>query len=218
MEEIDTQHRCRPRRGAYQISKRIIDVTFSLVALVLLSPVLLGLAAAIKMDSQGPVFYRGIRTGMHGRKFRIWKFRTMTVGAELEGTTTVLGDARVTSVGRFMRHTKLDELPQFLNVLSGSMSIVGPRPEVEEHTNQYSAEEIAILSVKPGITDFSSLRYFDMATELGQDNPHEHYVNKVRNEKNQLRLKYVKESSIRTDLSILGMTLAKVIRRLFGLA
>lgn len=202
----------------YRASKRLFDLVVSSAAVVVLLPFLIVVALAIRLDSPGPVLYKGIRTGMNGVKFRIWKFRTMTVGAEIEGTTTVIGDKRITRVGKILRHTKLDELPQFFNVLAGSMSIVGPRPEVDEHTSEYSEEELAILSVKPGITDFSSLRFFDMARELGSENPHEQYVMKVRGEKNLLRMKYVKESSFLTDLKIVCATIWAVIRRLVGLA
>jgi lipopolysaccharide/colanic/teichoic acid biosynthesis glycosyltransferase len=202
----------------YRASKRLFDLTVSLAAVTVLLPALGVITLAIKLDSRGPVFYKGIRTGLNGAKFRIWKFRTMTVDAESKGTTTVINDNRVTRVGKVLRHTKLDELPQFFNVLAGSMTIVGPRPEVDEHTSEYSQEELTILTVKPGITDFSSLRFFDMAKELGSENPHEQYVMKVRREKNLLRLKYVKESSFLTDLKIVCMTIWAVARRLLGLA
>jgi lipopolysaccharide/colanic/teichoic acid biosynthesis glycosyltransferase len=202
----------------YRATKRLFDLAVSAAAVIVLLPILIVIALAIKLDSPGPVLYKGIRTGMNGVKVRIWKFRTMTVDAEIEGTTTVLGDKRITRVGKFLRSTKLDELPQFFNVLAGSMSIVGPRPEVDEHTSDYTQEELTILTMKPGITDFSSLHFFDMAKVLGSENPHQRYVTKVRGEKNLLRLKYVKESSFLTDLKIVLMTVAVVVRRLLGLA
>lgn len=215
---VDTQPMAFPERVVYRASKRLFDLLVSSVAVVALLPMLIAIALAIKLDSPGPVLYKGIRTGLNGAKFRIWKFRTMKVDAELEGTTTVIGDKRITRVGKILRHTKLDESPQFFNVLAGSMSIVGPRPEVDEHTSEYSEAELAILTVKPGITDYSSLRFFDMASELGSENPHQQYVTKVRGEKNFLRMKYVRESSFLTDLKIVCMTVLAVVRRLLGLA
>ena len=136
-----------------------MDILGSLVGLALLSPVLMGLALAVKLGDFGPVFYRGVRTGRFGKRFRIFKFRTMVVDAEHRGgTTTGRNDSRITPLGRFLRRHKLDELPQLINVLLGDMSFVGPRPEVAEYTEQYSDEERAILSVRPGITDLSSSR------------------------------------------------------------
>jgi lipopolysaccharide/colanic/teichoic acid biosynthesis glycosyltransferase len=218
MGDVDIQPGAFSERVMYRASKRLFDLVVSSVAVVALLPVLIAIALVIKLDSPGPVLYKGLRTGMNGVKFRIWKFRTMTVDAEIEGTTTVIGDRRITRVGKILRHTKLDESPQFFNVLAGSMSIVGPRPEVDEHTSEYTEAELAILTVKPGITDYSSLRFFDMARELGSENPHEQYVTKVRGEKNLLRMKYVKESSFLTDLKIVCMTILTVVRRLLGLA
>ena len=214
----DTRPRAISERVMYRASKRMFDLVGSLAAVLVLFPLLVVIALAIRLDSRGPVFYKGVRTGIDGAKFRIWKFRTMTVDAESKGTTTVIDDKRITRVGGVLRHTKLDELPQFFNVVAGSMSIVGPRPEVDEHTSEYSKEELAILTVKPGITDFASLRFFDMARELGSDNPHEQYVMKVRGEKNLLRMKYVKECSFLTDLKIVCMTIGAVVRRFLGLA
>lgn len=215
--DASTRPRDFSERTMYRVSKRLFDIVVSAIVVGVLFPVLIVIALVIKLDSPGPAIYRAIRTGMKGVKFRMWKFRTMTVDAERHGTTTIMGDKRITRVGKFLRRTKLDELPQFFNVVAGSMSVVGPRPEVDEHTSEYSAEELAILTVKPGITDFASLRFFDMARELGTENPHEHYVTKVRREKNLLRIRYVNECSFLTDLRIVVATLRAVIRRLLGL-
>jgi lipopolysaccharide/colanic/teichoic acid biosynthesis glycosyltransferase len=125
------------------------------------------IAIAVKRSSAGPVLYRGVRTGRWGVPFEMLKFRTMQVGAEALGTTTHRRDPRITPIGRWLRRYKLDELPQFLNVLRGDMSLVGPRPEVEEHTREYTNEEHAILDVTPGITDLASIRFADLARELG---------------------------------------------------
>jgi lipopolysaccharide/colanic/teichoic acid biosynthesis glycosyltransferase len=137
----------------------------------------------------------------------------MTDGAERFGTTTALGDARVTPVGRVLRRYKLDELPQLLNVLDGSMSIVGPRPEVEEHTIEYTNEEQAILSVVPGITDYASIELVALDEVLGSENPHHVYLTRVRAQKNALRLRYVRERSFGVDLRIIARTLAAIVAK-----
>jgi lipopolysaccharide/colanic/teichoic acid biosynthesis glycosyltransferase len=178
----------------------------SCLGILALSPFLAGIALAIALDSRGPVFYRGWRTGQGGAPFRIFKFRTMIVGAESQGTTTCLRDARVTRLGRHLRRWKLDELPQLVNVVLGDMSLVGPRPEVQEHTSVYSAEEQAILSVRPGITDLASIRFVRLAEELGNEDPHAVYVSRLRAEKNELRLRYVREQTFLGDLGILFRT------------
>jgi len=197
--------------NGYEAAKRTFDVAAAGCGLVVLAPLLLGIAAAITIGSPGPVFYRGRRIGRHGVPFRIFKFRTMVVDAEAQGTTTKPLDARVTSLGWFLRRWKLDELPQLLNVVAGDMSLVGPRPEVEEHTAQYSEEERAILSVPPGITDLASIRFRNLTEELGTEDPHAAYVNRIRAEKNALRLRYVRERSFVGDLVILLQTVGAVV-------
>jgi lipopolysaccharide/colanic/teichoic acid biosynthesis glycosyltransferase len=195
----------------YEVVKRGFDVAAASAGLAVLWPALLGIAAVIRIDSPGPALYRGVRTGLHGQPFHILKFRTMRVGAEASGTTTEMNDPRITRVGAFLRKYKLDELPQLINVLRGEMSIVGPRPEVEEHTAEYTEEEKEILTVRPGITDFASIRFSDMAAELGPDNPHQVYLTRVRAEKNQLRLEYVHKRSFLVDLKLIGLTAAVVL-------
>lgn len=203
-------------RPVYKLSKRLFDVAIAGAGVLALSPLLIAIAVAVKVTSRGPVLYRGVRTGRDGVPFRILKFRTMVPDAERTGTTTVLGDARITGVGRLLRRGKLDELPQLLNVLVGQMSLVGPRPEVPEHTNAYDAEERAILTVPPGITDFSSIHFASLDEVLGTENPHEVYVKRVRAEKNQLRLRYVRERSFLVDLHILVGTGRVVLRKLLS--
>src|ERR1043165_4438085 len=172
----------------YEAHKRIFHLLAALIGVVFLSPLMAATAVAIKLDSEGPVLYLGKRVGLHGKEFSIFKFRTMCVGAETFGTTTAAGDARITRVGRFTRKYKLDELPQLFNVIKGEMSLVGPRPEVKEHTDDYDEEEKLILSVIPGITDYSSIRFVRLNDILGSENPHELFLTKYRTEKNQLRL------------------------------
>jgi lipopolysaccharide/colanic/teichoic acid biosynthesis glycosyltransferase len=200
---------------AYEGAKRCFDILFSLLVLMLVWPLLVVVAVAIKLDSKGPILYLGRRVGRGGSLFSIYKFRTMVPDAESLGTTTRIGDPRVTRVGGLLRRYKLDELPQFLNVLSGEMSVVGPRPEVEEHTSAYSDEEKAILGVRPGITDFASIRFSDMARELGSEDPHGEYLRRVRGEKNRLRLQYVRTRSFLVDMKIIALTVLAILKKAF---
>jgi len=199
-------------RLGYEVGKRVCDVCVAGIGVVLLSPLLTAIAVLVGLDSPGPVLYKGRRTGMHGVPFNILKFRTMCVDAERTGTTTAKNDPRVTRVGRFLRRWKLDELPQLLNVLRGEMSLVGPRPEVEEHTNAYDEQELAILTVRPGITDYSSVHFVDLAGALGDENPHHVYLTRVRAQKNALRLEYVRRRSFIEDLRIIGLTASALLK------
>ncbi len=197
----------------YEGAKRCFDILFSLLVLALVWPLLVAIAVAIKLDSPGSLIYQGRRSGKGGRPFRIYKFRTMVPDAESFGTTTRIGDPRVTRVGRLLRQYKLDELPQFFNVLRGEMSVVGPRPEVEEHTSAYSDAEKAILDVQPGITDLASIRFVDLARELGTEDPHGEYLRRVRGEKNRLRLQYVQTRSFLVDMKIISLTAWTVLKK-----
>jgi lipopolysaccharide/colanic/teichoic acid biosynthesis glycosyltransferase len=194
--------------------KRIFDLFFAALGLLLLAPFLLVIAVCIKLDSRGPAFYRGVRIGRHGRPFRILKFRTMRPDAERVGSTsTGQNDPRITRVGRWLRPWKLDELPQLLNVLTGEMSIVGPRPEVEEHTSAYTEEEKIILSVLPGITDYASIHFFNLNELVGSEDPRRVFIEKYRAEKNRLRVAYVHNHSFRTDCQIILLTIARFVTR-----
>jgi lipopolysaccharide/colanic/teichoic acid biosynthesis glycosyltransferase len=194
--------------------KRAFDLFFGALGLVVLAPIFIGVAVLIKLDSFGPIFYRGVRVGQHGRLFRIFKFRTMRPDAELVGSTsTGKNDPRVTRVGRWLRPLKLDELPQLLNVVRGEMSIVGPRPEVEEHTSAYTEEEKVILSVLPGITDYASIRFFDLNDLVGSEDPRRVFIEKYRTEKNKLRVAYVRNRSFWTDFRIIFLTFARIVSR-----
>ena len=200
--------------------KRLFDVLCALAALLVLSPVLLGLALAIKMSSPGPVLYRGVRVGLHGRPFRIYKFRSMVINAErLGGASTADGDPRITTIGRLLRKTKLDELPQLLNVLAGDMSFVGPRPEVQQYVDMYTEEENAILTVRPGITDWASLWNPDEGAVLARAaDPERAYVELIRPQKLKWQLAYVRERSFLVDLGILARTFWTVVSRRTPLA
>jgi len=195
--------------------KRSFDVLFSLLVLLLIWPIILFVAIVIKLTSPGPVFYKGIRTGLHGIPFRILKFRTMVVDAEsLGGPTTGTNDKRVTPIGALLRKTKLDELPQFINVLVGDMSLVGPRPEVLEYTGTYTGEEKVILSMRPGITDYSSIEFADLDDLVGDEDPDKYFREHIMPRKTALRIKYVKEWSLWSDFRILWMTFFRVIKRI----
>jgi lipopolysaccharide/colanic/teichoic acid biosynthesis glycosyltransferase len=192
--------------------KRSFDIIFSLLSLILLTPILILIVILVKCSSKGPVLYKGIRTGYKGEKFEIIKFRTMVYNAEaIGGPSTGVNDPRITEIGTFLRKYKLDELPQFINVLIGEMSIVGPRPEVPTYTSWYRGEEKIILSVKPGITDYSSIKFNQLQDHLGEDEPDAVYEKKVRPIKNKLRVKYVKERGFITDLKILYMTITTIL-------
>ena len=195
--------------------KRLFDVTFAMAAIVLFSPLILLAAWKVKQSGPGPVFYRGVRAGLHGKPFRIFKFRTMLTDAErLGGPTTGTRDPRVTSVGRFLRRTKLDELPQLINVLVGDMSLVGPRPEVLEYTAKYEGEEKYILCMRPGITDYASIEFADLDDMVGSIDPDRYFREHIMPRKNALRVKYVKEWSLWSDFSILWATFCRVVKRI----
>lgn len=195
-------------------SKRLIDILLAVIGLVFIWPILFVCAVAVKLSSPGPVLYLGKRTGRYGVPFKIFKFRSMREDAERTGgTTTAKNDTRITSVGKFLRKYKLDELPQLFNVLRGEMSFVGPRPEVAEYTEMYSVEEQEILSVRPGITDLSSLTFSDLQSHVGSENPDEAFRRYVLPQKNRLRLKYAREHTILMDFIILMKTVLLVVAK-----
>lgn len=185
--------------------KRCFDIVVSGVALLFLFPVLVMIAVAVRLDSFGPAFYKGIRVGRNDELFRIAKFRTMIVNAErLGGPSTASNDPRITRLGKFLRKHKLDELPQLINVFKGEMSLVGPRPEVPSEVLTYSAKERELLSVRPGITDWASLQFRDEGQILkGSSDPHQAYRDNIRPEKVRLGLQYIHQHSFATDLKIL---------------
>ena len=193
-------------------AKRAFDILFSFCGILILSPFLILIAFVVRVTTTGPVFYRGVRAGRFGTPFRIYKFRTMVQDAELGPGTTSRNDERVTKIGRFLRLHKLDELPQLLNVLKGEMSFVGPRPELLKYTQKYSGDELLILSIRPGITDLSSLAFADLSSHISDANPDHDYEMLILNKKNELRIKYVKEQSFFRDLVIIFNTIWRVIK------
>lgn len=196
--------------------KRAFDIAFSAAVLLLLAPVLAAIALWVRCDSPGPVIYQQERVGRHGRLFRIYKFRTMRVGADAAGPQITIGaDARITRAGRFLRRTKLDELPQFANVLRGDMSVVGPRPEVPKYVALYPADVAAqVLSVRPGITDLASLAYRDESEVLARSSdPERTYVQDILPAKLQYACQYTQSRSLWLDLVIIARTVAAVVGR-----
>ena len=195
--------------------KRVCDLGISSLALLVLLPVMVALAVAIKLEDGGPVFYRGRRVGAGGVPFRIFKFRTMIVNADqLGGSSTGDDDPRITRIGKKLRKSKLDELPQLLNVLIGDMSLVGPRPEVEKYVRLFSEEERVILTVKPGITDWATLENSDEGALLaGKADAERAYLEEIRPQKLRLQIAYVRQRSLWVDLTILFRTLAVIVTR-----
>lgn len=194
--------------------KRVIDLLIALVAFVPFAPVCLVISIIIVIDNGFPVFYRAERGGYNGKTFKIFKFRSMVKNADkIGGGTTALNDSRITKVGAFLRKTKLDEIPQLFNVLNGTMSIVGPRPELLRYTEQYEGEEKDILKVRPGITDYSSIEFINLDEIVGGENADEMYEKYVLKRKNELRVKYAHTVSFRTDVKLFWLTVSKTIKK-----
>ena len=197
------------------ILKRLFDIIFSLVGLLLLLPLFVFIVVKIKLDSKGPILYRGKRIGKFGKPFGIYKFSTMVADADKMRGSTSAGDddPRITKFGRFLRSYKLNELPQLINVLKGEMSFVGPRPEVERYVRIYTEEEKAILNVRPGITDYASIKFHNVGEILsGRPDPDKTYEEEIRPEKLRLQLEYVKNHSLWVDFKILFKTLRTLIK------
>lgn len=198
------------------MAKRLLDIVVAVIGLTLLSPLLLLIGIGIKVDSPGPVFFRQPRVGRHGETFRIFKFRTMRDGPAWEGREfTVGGDSRVTRFGAWLRRTKFDELAQLIDVLRGTMSLVGPRPEVPRYVALYPPDLRAkVLSVRPGITDRASIEYRDESTLLAQAaDPEREYVDVVMPAKLRYASVYVDTMSFSTDLCLLMATARALVRR-----
>ena len=197
--------------------KRILDFCLAAAAVLVLWPVYLVIAVLIALEDGFPVLYRAERGGYRGEPFRICKFRTMVKNADrIGGGTTSFRDPRITRVGNFLRKTKLDEIPQFGQVLLGKMSLVGPRPELMQYVSQYRGEELDILKVRPGITDYSSVEFINLDEIVGTENADEMYEKLVLKKKNALRVKYAHTVSFKTDMYILFRTAAVVLEKIFG--
>jgi lipopolysaccharide/colanic/teichoic acid biosynthesis glycosyltransferase len=196
------------------VLKRLFDIICSLSGIIILSPLFFGISLLIIINSGFPVFYFQTRVGKGNKDFKLFKFRTMFANSDKKGLLTVGGrDSRITPVGYYLRKLKLDELPQLFNVLSGTMSLVGPRPEVRKYVDMYNSQQKMVLDAKPGITDYASLDYINENELLAKsEDPEKTYINEVMPAKLQLNLKYINESGFLTDLTIILRTIFKIIK------
>ena len=194
--------------------KRLFDVVASGLGLLTLAPVLLVVAIWIKLDSKGPVFYRQVRVGYKNRDFRIFKFRSMRMGADKGSLVTIGGrDPRITRSGYFIRKYKLDELPQLINVFVGDMSLVGPRPEVRHYVDYWTPEQMHVLDVRPGITDPASIKFRNENELMGQaEDPEDYYINVIMQEKIKLYLEYVEHAGFWYDLKLIFKTFKVIVK------
>lgn len=201
--------------GIYnRLFKRIIGLLLAIIMLTILWPFYFIIALAVAIEDGLPVFYRPQRGGYHNKPFRIFKFRSMVKNADkIGGGTTALNDPRITKIGNFLRKTKLDEIPQLFNIIGGSMSFIGPRPELLRYTDQYEGEEKLIFEVRPGITDFSSIEFINLDEIVGQGDADKMYEKYVLKKKNMLRIKYAKEVSLGTDIKLFSLTVWRVIKK-----
>lgn len=195
--------------------KRLFDIFASGLGLLFLSPLFLILAIWIKLDSKGPVFYRQVRVGRGNKDFRIFKFRSMRVGADKQGLITVGGhDPRITRSGYFIRKYKLDEFPQLINVFIGDMSLVGPRPEVRKYVDMYTPEQMHVLDVRPGVTSLASIRYRNENELLDKaEDPDQFYIDVVMQDKLAIDLEYVKNASFWYDIKLIFQTFWEIVSK-----
>ena len=193
--------------------KRFFDIIASGCGLLVLSPIFLIMAIWIKWDSKGPVFYRQVRVGRHNKDFRILKFRSMRVGADKGSLVTIGGrDPRIPRSGYFIRKYKLDEFPQLINVFKGEMSLVGPRPEVRHYVDYWTAEQMHVLDVRPGITDPASIKFRNENDLMEKaENPEDYYINVIMQEKIRLYLEYVENASFWYDIRLVFQTIKVII-------
>lgn len=193
--------------------KRGIDILFSLIGLICLFPFFIFISFFIFITSKGGIFFVQLRVGKNNKDFKLYKFRTMFLNSDSKGLLTVgNNDKRITKFGYYLRKNKLDELPQLINVLNGTMSIVGPRPEVRKYVNLYNSEQKSILEIKPGITDLASIMYYNENEILANSvNPEETYIKEIMPIKLELNKKYINEMSLLTDLKIIFKTFMKLI-------
>ena len=202
------------KRKLQLVLKRAMDIVISGCALLVIWPVLVLIALAIKIDDPGPVFYRQVRVGKNGKEFRIYKFRTMVVDADKKGLAITVGrDNRITRMGSLLRKTKLDELAQLINVFTGEMSFVGPRPEVPKYVNMYTPYQRQVLLVRPGITDYASIAYRNENDMLeGAEDPERMYIDVIMPDKIELNMKYLREISPLADIRLIFSTIIAVIK------
>lgn len=203
-------------KGIYnRYIKRALDFIFALIFFIILIPFYLIISIAVIIDSGLPVLYRAERGGYKGKTFKICKFRSMVNNADkIGGCTTALNDPRITRIGSVLRKTKFDETPQLINILKGEMSFVGPRPEVLKYVEAFRGNEKLILQVRPGITDYSSIKFINLDEIVGAENADEVFETQVLKQKNNLRIKYVSEVSFITDIKIFFLTVWNVIKKI----
>jgi lipopolysaccharide/colanic/teichoic acid biosynthesis glycosyltransferase len=194
--------------------KRLFDIVASLVGIIILLPFFVVICIAMIFSCGFPLFYLQTRVGKNGKDFKLFKFRTMHLNADKKGLLTVGGrDPRVTKIGYYLRKYKLDELPQLFNVLFGTMSLVGPRPEVRKYVDLYTKDQQLVLSVKPGITDFASLEYINENDLLAKsDTPDRTYINEIMPTKLALNAKYIQQQSVLVDFKIIVNTIFKIVQ------
>jgi lipopolysaccharide/colanic/teichoic acid biosynthesis glycosyltransferase len=195
------------------LAKRAFDFLFSVIGLVAITPVMLLLALIITIDSKGGVFYKQVRIGKNKKPFKLYKFRSMSTDADKKGLLTVGNkDSRITKIGYYLRKYKLDELPQLINVLYGNMSFVGPRPEVEKYVELYNQEQLMVFNVKPGITDWASIKYVNENEILAKSSqPEKTYIEEIMPAKLKLNLEYVKHNNVFVDIKIILLTIKAII-------
>lgn len=193
---------------------RFCDIVLSCLGLLLLTPLFVVVAVWIVIDNPGPIFYRQMRVGKDGKDFGLLKFRSMRIGADKESLITIgEHDSRITRAGYYIRKYKLDELPQLWNVLTGDMSLVGPRPEVRRYVDMYTDEQRQVLTVRPGITDYASIEYIDENRMLAQaEDPDRTYIEEILPAKIALNMRYIKHQTLGEYMKIIFLTLAKIIR------
>lgn len=194
---------------------RFFDFLFSLIGIVLLSPLLIIIFFLIVLESKGGGIYAQQRVGLNGLDFKLFKFRSMAVGSDKKSLITIGGnDARITKIGSFIRKYKIDELPQLYNVLTGDMSLVGPRPEVRKYVELYTNEQRRILEIKPGITDYASIEYANENEILGSAlDPNEKYIQEIMPAKIELNIKYIENKSLKEYFKIIFLTFHKIVSK-----
>jgi len=201
--------------GIYnRLFKRIIGLFIAISLTIFLMPIFIFISIAIVIDSGFPIFYRADRGGYNNKGFKIYKFRTMVTNADkIGGGTTALNDIRITKIGRILRKTKLDEIPQLINIIQGNMSFIGPRPELLRYTSQYYGLEKYILKVRPGISDYSSLEFINLDEIVGEENADEMYEKYILKRKNLLRIKYAEQISFAVDIHLFLKTIMRTIQK-----
>jgi lipopolysaccharide/colanic/teichoic acid biosynthesis glycosyltransferase len=194
--------------------KRAFDLIISFFSLLFIFPILFLVSIIIKLSSFGPVFYKQVRVGKNNKDFKIFKFRTMHIDADKKGLLTVGGrDPRVTTIGYYLRKSKLDELPQLINVFTGDMSFVGPRPEVRQYVKLYSDIQRKVLEVKPGITDLASIEFRNENEILSkQKNPNQYYIDYIMPKKLEINLKYIAQRSLLKDFGVIIKTFIAIFK------